>query len=239
MIYLNLGRREVGKTTLGLYLISKSSRRVVFDPRGLVPTGRIRAGTPEEIDRWFRLEPRPVPDEVVVTPEGDVRESFEMACLWVKECLKAGETDLAFLIDELRFVPDPDTVNDLNWILRCATRESVVVVFTAHRPADVSTDIRSISDVWCVFHMTQEHDLKVIAERCSPAVAQRVARLAPRHFIAWNDAVGKMTAHTHPDRWFVPLRATSAIGTTIGVQPIDALDGDLIPPSSSRFDFFS
>lgn len=233
MIYLNLGRREVGKTTLAYYLISKLRTRVIFDPRGLFPaTGR--ATTENGIAKGFYELNKGTTQELVITPDADVQGSFDQTCAYVKEWLRAGRSDIGFVVDELRFIPEKDGA-DLNWILRCATRDSVAVVFTAHRPSDVSTDIRAISDVWCIFQMTQEHDLKAIAERCSPNVAQQVARLPARHFISWNDAAGRMSVHTHPERWHIPLRETAALTE---YRPVDDLNGSEVSAGrSTLFDF--
>lgn len=234
MIYLNLGRREVGKTTLAYYLISKSPRRVIFDPRGLFPA-TVRAMDSEQVFNQFELVRQGRATEIVITPDSDLQGCFDQACSCIKEYLQEGKDGIAFLIDELRFVPDTDGPA-LNWILRCATRDSVAVVFTCHRPVDVSVDIRAISDVWCVFQMTQENDLRVVAERCSPSMAQQVSKLPPRHFLAWNDAIGRMTAHTHPDRWYLALAPAAPV--TRGKAPIDALDGDDIATNDTgRFNF--
>lgn len=239
MIYLNLGRREVGKTTLACYVVSKAVTRVIFDPRGLYPSDA-RAYTSDDIANWFIGAMRPDAPassrELVITPDGDVQECFDTACAYVKAWLRSGRTDIAFLIDELRFIKNTDGP-DLNWVLRCATRASVVVVFTAHRPADVAPDIRAISDVWCIFQMTQEHDLKVITERCSPSVSAMVSRLKPRHFIAWNDALGTMQSHTHPERWYMPLKAANTPAAPLESSAMDDLAGDAMPLNNRQFDF--
>lgn len=232
MIYLNLGRREVGKTTLACYLVSKSPTRIVFDPRGLYPSAQ-RARTTEDVANWFR---DPLLGQLVITPDDDVQSCFDITCAYVKSWLRSGRSDIGFLVDELRFIKNVDGP-DLNWILRCATRNSVVVVMTAHRPSDVPPDIRAISDMWCVFQMTQEHDLKVVTERCSPQVAALVARLRPRQFVAWNDALGTMKVYAKPDQWFVPLEAVSAVAARPTGSPIDDLSGEAFADGNSRFDF--
>lgn len=237
MIYLNLGRREVGKTTLAAYLISKSPTRIVFDPRGLYPAER-RATDSADIANWFLAAMQsdaPIGAELVITPDDDVQGCFDLVCAYVKTWLKSGRSDIAFLIDEVRFIHDMNGP-DLNWILRCATRASVTVVFTAHRPSDVAPDIRAISDMWCVFQMTQEHDLKVLAERCSPAVSNLVSKLKPRFFVAWNDANGTMKSYVHPELWYVPLRAAQPVKPDVRAA-LDELPGDDLPNGNRHLDF--
>lgn len=233
MIYLNLGRRELGKTTLAAYLASKRARRVLFDPRGLLATGE-RITTPDDVRDAFELMRRGKRSEIVITPDLELESCFDVACWQVKTLLRNGQSDIAFVIDELRFIPDPNKNADLDWMIRCAPRQSALIVFTAHRPADVPTDIRGISDYWCLFQMTQEHDLRVVTERCGEDVSKVVARLQPRQFVAWDDARGSFTTHVHPDRWFIALAPEQA--RVQAPAPLDELGGQPTPLSQA-FDF--
>ena len=223
MIYLCLGRREMGKTTLAAYLVRESNPRVLFDPRGLYPAVR-RATTVQEIQQAFdEAEIREGQIEIVITPDSQCQACFAWTCKEVKAWLQQDRA-VAFVIDEMRFV-DTD-IEELDWILRCATRESVRVVFTGHRPSDVPTDIRAITDYWLLFQATQEHDLKVIRERCTESVASTVERLAPRHFVAWDDARAQSTVYRYPDRWYVPLGRPAPIrresnGLPAGEKAVD------------------
>lgn len=209
MIYLCLGRREQGKTTLALYLTRSQRARVVFDPRGLVPVppGGIRVTDTPHVraafdELWIATDGRTA--EIIVTPEGRVQPMFERVSVEVKRWIREpGAPPIAFVVDELRFV-DPNT-EAFDWLCRCATRAQVTIVATAHRPTDVPTDLRAIADVWCLFQTTQEHDLDLIETRCSLAVRNAVAKLKPREFVVWDDTRGVMDRHTDPTLWYVPL----------------------------------
>lgn len=208
MIYLALGRRETGKTTLAYYLVSNKAitSRVIFDPRALIPAPHGRARDLDDILEAFDRQAGDPHVDVVVTPDRDKQACFDQMCLEVRGALDAGDHPrrIGLLVDEIRFI---DTkAEPFDWLLRCATRASVSIVMTAHRPKDVPVDIRAIADVWLLFRTTQEHDLVVLHERLPPAVVAQVAGLGDRQFIAWDDSVARARAYTTPARWFVPLR---------------------------------
>src|SRR5262245_29418207 len=203
MIVLIIGRRLMGKTTLGRYVSLKSSERVTIDPRGMLPRdGAIVATSPAEAEAAITSQAR----EVVIIPKRSVQPTYEHAIESVaRRVERYNPRSLTVMIDELRFVPNPITPA-LDWLMRCSDPSCVNVVFTCHRPVDVPTDIRAIADHWFLFRMTLEHDLKVIGER-SDRAASIVAKLPERHFVAWDDAKGELTVHTDPKRWLVPLRS--------------------------------
>lgn len=208
MIYLDLGRRSTGKSTLAYYMVRDIAPRVIFDPRGLFPSDD-RAESFEQIATWFdrRYDPpddRPASPELVITPDTDVQGMFAFAADELKTWIKTNGGRAAFLVDEARMI-DPQT-DGLNYLLRYANNDDVTVIFTAHRPADIPTSIRAISDYWCLFHATQEHDLKVIGERCGSAVAAQVQRLPRHHFIVWDDGRGVASIRNRPADWYRPLR---------------------------------
>jgi hypothetical protein len=208
VIYLALGRRETGKTTLAYFLVRKCKSRVVFDPRGLIPAPAGRARSLDDISDAFDKLAGDSGADVVITPDGDVQACFERMSAeirsWLHDDDDAPRPALGVLVDELRFVDTKAPAFD--WLLRCATRASLSIVLTAHRPADVPPDIRAIADVWLIFKTTQEHDLKVLSERCDPSVAAIGQRLIDRQFVAWDDTRGKATTYTKPIAWYVPLK---------------------------------
>ena len=226
MIYLCLGRREMGKSTLALFLIRKQPVRVIFDPRGLFPTSVSSPVVVNASDLGARMNDiyEAKSGQVVIVPDGKTQPMFEATAIEVKRWLRDSPLPIALLVDELRFV-DPDESTEFDWILRCAGRATVTVVLTAHRPVDVPTDIRAIADMWCIFQTTQEHDLKVIAERCSPDVAEKVSRLRPREFVSWDDTRGVMTFHGFPERWYVPLGQSANLPQNDD-RPIESLHGE-------------
>lgn len=206
MIYQNIGRREVGKTTLALYLTAKQPLRVMFDPRGLLPAPNGRISTELQLADAFSAfhNGERKTGEIVITPDGRCQPLFEATSREVKYWLREDMGRIAFLVDEVRFL-ELDHSEDFDWVLRCAPRDAATIVLTAHRPKDISVDIRAISDVWCMFHMTQKNDLDIISDRCSPRVAELVAGLRPREFIAWDDSKGDYSEHRNPDMWFLKL----------------------------------
>ena len=227
MIYLCLGRREQGKTTLALYLTRTHRARVLFDPRGLIPA-------PVRVTRLSEIQPafdnlwtdvKEGPQTIVLTPDGRVQPFFERTAEEVKRWVREPHApSIAFLVDELRFV-DPNT-EAFDWLCRCATRAQVTIVATAHRPTDVPTDLRAITDVWCLFQATQEHDLQVIETRCSAATRADVQRLKPREFIVWDDTRGVRTAYLDPRVWYSPLLHTSAPVIDESLPPANPIDSD-------------
>lgn len=212
MIYVLNGRREVGKTTLALYLASRVPTRVIFDPRGLVPASD-RALTANDVaDQFTRMREANPTRSIVVTPDSDVKGLFEYTARECKEWARDAEGPIAFVVDEVRFIDTESPA--LDWLLRCAARSEVTIIFTAHRPSDLPPDIRAIADYWCLFTITQEHDLKVIRERCSDEVAARVQRLKSREFLTWDDTTGTFREYRDPSQWFVKLATDKDVRST-------------------------
>lgn len=252
MIYNNLGRREQGKTTLALWLIRQARVRVVIDPRGLVPTTH-RYTTAEDVAHGFdgvreayatpnTLAGVPVtrlydvPSLIVVTPDSNVQGVFNFVAEECKALVRDYPTrTLALLVDELRFI-DTRASSAFDWLLRCSTRDMSVIAMTAHRPVDVPPDIRAITDFWCIFQTTQENDLKVLAERCSPDVAELAPKLKPREFLVWDDTRGTCKLHSDPTVWYQPLRAVADTGSADpSIEDVRSLDGST-PNSGPKLD---
>lgn len=235
MLYLDLGRRELGKTTLAYYLAQKCPYRVIFDPRGMIAiqgTGvRVTSieglkGIADQMD-----DPKAPLTEIIVTPRTDVQATFD-ACArlvesWAQDYPNKAHA-IMFVVDEARFVNLQESAA-FGWILRAAPRDLCHVIITAHRPADIPTDVRAIADHWLLFRFAQEHDLKVIGERCGTKVAGEVSRLKPYQYVHWDDGVGKASTNLNSAGWFVPLRAPSERADTI--LPASAVDKrDLFDP---------
>lgn len=203
MIYLVIGRRKKGKTTLARYLSLRTQQRVSIDPRGLLPresTFIVSDGRSAETALQNN-----VPD-ITLVPRRDTQHDYERTIEAVANSIeKHPPLSFTLLIDETRFIPDLLT-SGLDWILRCSDPECINIILTCHRPQDVKTDIRAIADNWLMFQMTQQHDIKVV-EGKSEHAARLLPRLPDRHFIDWNDAEGKLTVFSDPKTWYVPLRS--------------------------------
>jgi hypothetical protein len=217
LISLILGRRELGKSTLALYIARKTPTRIIFDPRAMFHTSPDifrddlflsgRAGVEENLE--LALDTR---SEIIVAPPYHVIETFNSMCeilaRWVEENPRE---ELTLIVDEARFVETTSEINPFfDWLLRCTLRSQVNIVFTAHRPADIAVDIRSIADFWIMFHTTQEHDLKVIAERCGSEVSEMVHELKPGEVVIWNDSRATFRKETDRVKWFVPMTTPAA-----------------------------
>lgn len=199
---LCIGRKEQGKTTLGYHLAKKFPTRVIFDPREHFFTSDVvlytAAGLYEALDECA---------EIIVKPEEFYPENFAMVCDQLRAWVRDNRAEeFSFLVDEAYDVKTPDEMPpSLDWLMRKTKRAQARIIFTAHRPVDIATDIRALSDNWLIFQTTQEHDLRIIAERCGPEVAEAVTTLKPREFINWDDSIGSWSKISEPSAWYVSL----------------------------------
>ena len=214
MIYLAIGRRERGKTTWTYHHAHELPTRVIVDPRRQIePRADVLvAMTSDEVEQAFDrvLQHNPAhgspPREILIVPGDNPQAVFDTLCADERRWIELDDTrKLAVVIDEARFV-DQNTPA-CSWILRCSPRGAVHIFFSAHRPSDLSTNVRAIADYWIMFHMTQEHDLKVVSEHCGSDVAERVRALRQFHYIEWNDGASTMMLHDKPARWKIALRS--------------------------------
>jgi hypothetical protein len=236
MIYVVIGRRELGKTTYGYFLTSQAPKRIVFDPRGMFATehnspARFTIRSPERIASWQRGHPLRVeqadgtdlnidPVEITITPDGQLERAFSLTTRKAEAMVKNGER-FALLLDEFRFIDKATQKGDesLNWILRCAERGKVDVIMTAHRPVDIHPDIRAIADHYILFRMTQASDLNFLDEQCGSECAKAVGALAGRECIHWDDTVSSMTVQKDPGKWFTKLGPAVHVETVASGVP--------------------
>lgn len=252
MVYLLIGRRKRGKTTLALYMVRKSPRRMIFDPRGMIPTGAhaarfstgrafIDGGVPALEDGEIH--------EVIFTPDSDdlAGPFADFSGELKRWTVEHPAEPLGVLVDELGWVEsarrDPPT---LRRALRNCEPDIFNVYITCHRPVDVPVNTRSIVDYWALFHCVQEHDIEVIRERCNEHVAERVQRLEARSFVLFDDAEGKH--REYPDcpgadgknPWYVPLRIAAdhaSLGEPLSDVPSHELASPRKAPVDKRFQF--
>lgn len=199
MIYLVLGRREQGKSTLGLFIarMRTNARQLLVDPRA-----QFDAQNVFERPTFAELV-NPAMSQIVVRLNRIGPEFAALMLHFRKSVEKQPMMPQTLLLDEARFLDLAD--ENLDWVCRCARRDIIDIVITAHRPKDVPVDLRAIADYWCLFPMTQEHDLQVIEERCGTKTRRIVERLAARQYALWDD--GKAVVHfsSNPERWYVPM----------------------------------
>jgi hypothetical protein len=205
MLDLVIGRRELGKTTFAVYLSRQFSTRVLFDPRHMINTtsdilsdGQIGGGV-----LYSLLDTR---SEIIVRPHFDKEATFNEMCREIYDWLRDNpEEKFCLLLDEARFIKEPEKNTYFDYIVRCTPRELVEVIFTCHGVIDISPDLRRIADFWILFRLTMESDLDRVRERCGETVAIEVQKLEPYEYIVWNDARGTWAKHTDRAKWYVSL----------------------------------
>lgn len=243
MIYLVIGRRLQGKTTLGFFIARNSPKRIILDPRGLIrPRGAVVVSRTQDIKFAIGQLATELPAGTVVVTPKRLEQGFAAV---VRECAAWLERDrrarFALLLDEFRFVKTFSQQSaDFEWLLRCSDPDRVHVIITCHRPIDVPVDVRSIADHWLMFRMTQPHDVRVVDERSTRA-ALRVQRLDPRVYVHWADSEDESdqnpSTYANSERWYVPLR--SADTDEIEPEPVDldAFDAAPLNDLDPKLDF--
>jgi len=223
MIALVLGRRELGKTTLALYMAQRHGQTIVLDARSLVPTDDpitdLPVDSPELLARLYDDPPEAL---IVVQPQDDLAGTSDALARVVREwCQQSQPADrLAVVLDEAALLD----LRAWDWIIRCSPRDRLLVILTAHRPQDLPTTVRAMADDWCLFRMTQRHDLQHVEDKCGDRVVACVRALEPRQFVRWDDAHAKMIVYRDPAVWFVPLVDLSRVGR--GALTLPAGDRD-------------
>jgi hypothetical protein len=208
LLDLIIGRRELGKTTLAVSISHHFSTRVIFDPRHMIET--TSDVIYEEEVALILYELLDTRAEVIVRPRFDVRGTFDMMCKEIHRWLHDNPGEPFFLlVDENRFLGNPEDSPEFSYIVRCTPREQVTVALTCHGVTDVSTDLRRVADYWILFHLTLEADLDRVRERCGETVALAVQQLNPYEYIVWNDAVAQWKKHAEPSAWYVDLKSAA------------------------------
>lgn len=196
----------MGKSTLAYYVSKRCDTRVYWDPRF-----------------QFRMTPHPMHDsselpealdtqeEIVVQPGRGLnkREAFEDFCRviadWVQE--NPHET-ICMVVDEAQLTGlDSKTVNeDFDWLLRSAREgANIFIVMTAHRPADISTNIRAIANRIVWYRVTLPNDIEAVEWQCGPEIAQQVKSLLDKEYIVWNNSRQQWKRVSDPKTWYIEI----------------------------------
>lgn len=224
MITINLGRRELGKTTLSFSMISKLRYQIILDPRHQFtgPVCKPIAG-----DIYDKLERG---ERVLIHPGKNLQDITNRLADIVRDWVEANPTaQVGVLLDECGLLD----LSEWEYLFRCLPRHSVYFVLTTHRPVDIPTFLRGISDTFCLFRATQDIDLVWIEKHCGRGVSDQVRLLKSREFIVWDDALGTSRKVTNPSTWFVDFKQGSAadlgrvelieVGTLEDSRPRDLL----------------
>jgi len=208
MITVINGRREQGKTTLAYFLSLRRPTRVIFDPRRMFATSPVIISDPLELFELMDEVP-----EIIVQPETDVQNVFLRTAQEFREwILQNPEEPACLLVDESRFIDTPNiTYEPFEAILRFSPTQLVDVVMTSHRPSDIDVNIRAIADFLIYFRTTQEHDLRVIVQRCGEGVGEIVQALPDKNFLVWDDRIALYRVEKDTDKWRVDLKAVNSL----------------------------
>jgi len=227
MIYVIIGRRELGKTTLARYLGHARTPRLTLDPRAQWPVPRLATENDAQVWEWpvphlatendaqvwtnsvnpdHILEDLEEGHDVLIQPD-DLEASIAASAWPARAYIMGGQSrQLTITFDEAGLYKEPLRAS-WSWMMRCSPRDRTTILLTAHRPQDVATDIRALADIWCIFRTTQVQDLDAIEERCGEKVRQLVQTLKPYEFVSWNDARAEMQVHKNPAAWYTPAIA--------------------------------
>lgn len=209
MIYVIIGRRELGKTTLADKMLKALPLRFVIDARRMInqrdPAIIYENYLAGACDAMYEaIESNGVSTEVIYQPhEDDLEGVFALWTRTIKNiAIEYPHLRFGVLVDEASFYQLNDPT--FQWLAKCTPREQVHIFITAHRPTDIPPRIRSIADHWLVFHMTEKSDLDRIAEK-SPEAAEAASKLRDRGYVHWNDTTATLRTNMNSSSWFIPL----------------------------------
>lgn len=223
MIYLCIGRRELGKTTLAYRMLRSLRRRYVLDARRMI----VQRG--DEIETATTITD--ATESMYAVIEGSLHESIyqpsespgvafvEWANVLRDLVLAYPRAEIGVLVDEASFYDLDD--ESFQWIVKCAPRSKVHVIITAHQPKDIPTSIRSIADHWFIFRTTQKTDLDRIEEK-SPDAADMVRSLDGRDYVHWDDAKAHLTVNRYSSNWFIALEGVADVRDHPSGSPANA-----------------
>lgn len=218
-IYILVGRRQLGKSTLARYMAHAKTPRVFIDPRAQWKT--LKTYRREQAEEM--LEDLERGTDICVQPaekQPTIDAMASVASLWMSEEIVPDGAEpkrqLSVVLDEAGTY----SLDAWDWFMRTCDPKRTTIVLTAHRPQDIETTVRAIADYWCIFRTTQTHDLKAIEDRTSENVVREVQTLNPFEFVQWDDALGQMQVNKNPGAWREP-RA-------------DKLEGRIIEPVRER-----
>jgi hypothetical protein len=209
-LHVPVGRKEMGKTTLGYYMTAKAPKRVIFDPRRRIRRGGIMVTQGSHVDDAFvQLQERPGREvEIVYSPsENDIGAAFDLFASRVKDWIQTyGEVDeLVVMVDEMA-IAEVDRSPAFEWCVKCCESDRVHFVLTGHRTMDVPISIRTLVNHWYFFQTSEKRDLGIIEDIGGDPLADRVRTLQLRQFAHYDVGRQATLLHLNPSAWYVPLR---------------------------------
>jgi hypothetical protein len=223
----NFGRRFQGKTTLGVYMLDQHSpRRALLDPRAMIRRpGAVVVRSSAQLRRAFDGLAYDDCDEVVYWPTEEHSAALNAFSIELRRwVLEFPDLELGALVDEATFYGRPGSKGSLDQcapftfaVKSCDLKKHHIVV-TAHRPKDVSADLRALMNRFCIFRTTQEHDLAAIREHCDGDVADIARTLGDREFVKWDDDKGTYEVNRAPFVWKTELTVPGAERSSLVLQ---------------------
>lgn len=214
MVTVIIGFTGQGKSTLAYNVARRSPTRVIFDPRRQFGTpGAIVVSDTVELYEFLDDE-----HEIIYQPGRgeEIEEAFDQCCRVVADWIDDNPHEqVCLLVDEGRLVGLDSRSASLNfdWIVRSAREGSPIdVIVTCHRPVDVSTNIRAISNRLVLFRVMLPTDLDTIEEQCGPVVRIEVQKLLDRQYIVWNNSRQQWRKVSDPSTWYVKITEEPSVG---------------------------
>jgi hypothetical protein len=206
MISLICGKREEGKTTWALHLCEEwSPRTIVFDVRhqfrrddfSIVESVDELAERCAEAGGIVVYRPQSIkPDEIIGVAE------------YVRAM--SSEDDEAhrfsFLIDEAGIVANKgEAILELQTLTFFHRRNTLQVLFLAHRPSQIKPDFRAVIDYLYCFNMTEPRDLDFLSDMgVDEETIDVITRLAPHYLVEIEVGTReKPKVIADPESWYV------------------------------------
>jgi hypothetical protein len=205
MIALIVGKREEGKTTLGLFLAMQWSPFVIIlDTRRQFEIG-IPVHSLSELDDAID-EGSPV---IVYQPESeeDEEESGELARNIMARGMEHNPAGrFTFLIDEAGEVAKfGRAVRPLRKMIKFVRLDTVNVLLLCHRPTDLDPVFRSLMTDFYLFRVNGDRDIEWLdgIDSITDEAIQVVQKLPRHHFIRLKPGVEGYQLFNDPSAWYV------------------------------------
>lgn len=210
MNILIYGKRQQGKSTLGLALAVRRQRVIIWDPNNQYP---LFASIPiERIPEWLRAGTETRQSWSIVRVGPVSTEDVESLFLQFSDLLQ-DERDIAIVIDEAHMLQGQGWLDPAldRWNRRSPS--SVDVIQITHRIVDAHPDSRYHAHHVFFFFAYLPREIKTIRENFGEDVSLAVPTLGPHQVIHWTKQAGGLPAwYTWQDgqEWYIDLENDNA-----------------------------
>ena len=158
MIYLVIGRRELGKTTLARYLGHAKHPRLIVDPRNQWPV-TTDEGPADSVNPDHVLEDLESGQDVLIQPE-DLDDAIRSLAWPARRFItESPDRELTVIFDEAGLYRDT-LKTSWSYMMRGSPRMRTAIILTAHRPSDIATDIRALVQTLKPYEFVSWNDSK-------------------------------------------------------------------------------